>query len=84
MDVKEAVALAKAHIFELFAGEGVEDIGLEEVEYTETGNIWRITIGFTRPWDRSGFLRSTRSYKVVNIAATGRVLSVKNRETSDA
>ena len=86
MNVKQAVGLAKQHIADLFAGESVTNIGLEEVEYDEPSNLWHVTIGFSRPWDSPVFatMPMARSYKVVNIADDGRVLSVKNRETANA
>jgi hypothetical protein len=88
MDVKGAVGLAKRHVADLFSNEGVEDIGLEEVEHDDVQEVWRITIGFTRPWDRkySTLLNPAmrRSYKVVTIDPDGKVLSVKNRETTNA
>ena len=33
MDVKEAVNTAKAYVAELFANEGLSNLGLEEVEF---------------------------------------------------
>ena len=85
MNVKEAVELAKKHILELFAEEGISNVGLEEVEYDELQAAWHITIGFSRPWDHHVFEKDPRrSYKVVNIGDDGQVRSVKNRETSDA
>jgi hypothetical protein len=49
MDVKEAVAGAKKYVGELFAQEGLINIGLEEVEFDEPTKEWHITIGFSRP-----------------------------------
>ncbi len=40
MDVKEAVALAKQHILELFADERLSNIGLEEVEFDKEAGEW--------------------------------------------
>jgi hypothetical protein len=69
MNVKEAVTLAKKEVVELFGEEGVENVGLEEVEYDDTRELWHITIGFSRPWDRQYIAGLTtearRSYKVV-------------------
>src|SRR5688572_25894281 len=94
MEVKDAVRLAKTHIVDLFGDEGVSNLGLEEVLYDDTEAIWRVTVGFSRPWDRAygGITASLvsagfdpgprRSYKVVEIRDdSGRVLSVKNRES---
>jgi hypothetical protein len=91
MNVKEAVELAKEHIKDLFASEHISNLGLEEVEFDDLSNIWNVTIGFSRPWDTPANALAAiaqkvsppnRSYKVVSIYdSTGRVLSVKNRET---
>ena len=75
MDVKNAVTLAKQEIRNLFAEEGISDLGLEEVEFEDTDEVWRITIGFSRPWDvpKGPFgeptgAKKAREYKVVRIA----------------
>ena len=90
MDVKAAVALAKQQISELFAEEGIKNLGLEEVDYDEDKHAWRVTIGFSRPWDeprnalaalagQNSYWR--RAYKVVRIADdTAAVLSVRSLE----
>jgi len=89
MDVKQAVDLAKTHVADLFAKEGLVNLGLEEVEYVDARDLWRITVGFSRAWDQPGSVASLlaparRTYKVVTIDNEGKVLSVKNRETADA
>ncbi len=90
MDVKEAVALAKGYIRDLFSGEAISNVGLEEVEFVEGAKVWRVTIGFSRPWDTAPNALAAiaqqvsspkRSYKVVQIDdSRGQVRSVKNRE----
>jgi len=90
MDVKEAVGTAKKYIEELFAQEGITNLGLEEIELDEQAEEWRVTVGFSRPWDSvTGFasvaerINPRRSYKVVRISdKTGAVVSVKNREVN--
>ncbi len=88
LDMKEAAVLAKGYIADLFAPEEITNIGLEEIEFDlETGH-WRVTVGFSRPWDRIknktvasslGYPRSARSYKVVSIKDdTSNVESVKD------
>jgi hypothetical protein len=91
MDVKDAVEMAKATVTDLFAQEGLANLGLEEVEYDDAREQWHITVGFSRPWDQygalsaaSGILGTRRTYKVVVIDKDGKALSVKNRETADA
>ena len=88
MDVKEAVQTAKEHVVHLFEGEQIVNVGLEEVEFEETSKRWRITIGFSRPWDLKGPLVAAlversptqRTYKVLRIDDdTGNVESLKDR-----
>ena len=73
MDVKQAVAAAKQHVAELFANEGVAELGLEEVDFDEAREEWLITVGFARRWDVAGVARilesvPRRTYKIVVIA----------------
>jgi len=88
MDVKQAVELAKQHVSDLFSKEGLSNLGLEEVEYDDAHEQWRITVGFTRAWDQQGMATligpPKRTYKVVTIDQDGRAISVKNRETANA
>lgn len=82
MGPKEAVAVAKQHVFDLFADEGIDRVGLEEIE--KRGSCWEVTIGFTRPWDQSiGIVlsgSSGRAFKVLLVSEeNGAVLSVKDR-----
>lgn len=88
MDVKEAVRTAKSYVAELFDGEGITDVGLEEVKFDELQNSWIVTVGFSRSWDTSrnsvvaaiSADRPARSYKVIHIGdADGRVLSLDDR-----
>lgn len=87
MDVKEAVRIAKEYLGDLFEDEQIMNVGLEEVVFEDVSNIWKITIGFSRPWDQKGSLvtvlgegRPARSYKVLSINDDGgRVESVMDR-----
>ena len=86
MDVKTASLSAKKYLVDLFEDEGISNVGLEEVEFDELSNSWRITIGFSRPWDTKNVLTATlgernpaRSYKVVRIDDLGRVKSLTDR-----
>lgn len=91
MDAKAAVSLAKHKIAELFADEGIKNLGLEEIDYDENAHVWKVTIGFTRPWDepRNGLAALAaikaehfrRTYKVVRISDDSlEVMSVKAME----
>jgi hypothetical protein len=46
MEVKEAVALAKQYVYDVFSGETISNIGLEELEFDDDKDIWSITLGF--------------------------------------
>ena len=87
MDVKQAVAVAKRYVADLFEKEGVTDIGLEEIEFDDAERRWQVTIGFTRRWDQNidsvlGGAHS-RTYKRILIRDRDHeVLSVTNRITS--
>lgn len=92
MDVKEAVRIAKNYLDELFEGEGLMNIGLEEIVFREISNSWEITLGFSRPWNQKNSLvaaiseggHPTRSYKVVSINDDdGRVKSLTDRVLPD-
>jgi hypothetical protein len=88
MDVKEAAALAKQYIRDVFVDEPITNLGLEEVEFDDVSGAWLVTIGFSRPWDDAqgavaAMLRGAskqRDYKVVRISDSDkRMVSVKNR-----
>lgn len=53
MNARQAIDAAKAYVADVFAGEGVVNIGLEELRFRDYENVWEVTIGFTRPWDKS-------------------------------
>ena len=96
MEMKKAVALAKVYILDLYADEGIDEVGLEEIEYDEAQKIWKVTVGFRRPWGREpkseGPLASLsrlsyreRWYKAVEMSdEDGRLISVKDRILKDA
>ena len=85
MDVKRAIELAKGYIQEIFREDDISEGAREEVEFDDATSYWRITIGFSRPWEqRQGLIARglhSRTYKTVGIDdGTGKVRSVKNRE----
>ena len=89
MNVKEAVSIAKSYLAQLYLGEEITDVGLEEVEFDEVSDQWSVTIGFARPWDTRTLLTAAlspasraaaRSYKVLRIDdSSGEVKSLKDR-----
>jgi hypothetical protein len=86
LETKQAVKLAKEWAAGQFSEEGIEDIGLEEVRWSN--GYWEITLGFSRRWDRMllggiGGLARPRTYKVVTISdADGSIVSLRNREAA--
>ena len=92
MEVKQAVQEAKEYLLDLFEGEEIEYVGLEEVEFDHESDEWKVTLGFSRPWDRpkslSAALRDEplrRSFKIVRINdANGKVTSVRDRSLAVA
>ena len=91
MDVREAVKQAKQYVANLFQEEGVQNLGLEEVEHDDSAGAWDVTVGFSRPWTNESPMRTAlqipsplkRAYKVVRIRdEDGKILSVKIRDVA--
>ncbi|HJV42333.1 MAG TPA: hypothetical protein VJ655_11945 [Caulobacter sp.] len=91
MDVKEAVSKAKAHVADIFSDEQPTNIGLEEVMFDDRAGAWKITIGFSRPWNTvknaltalTGSVDTGRTLKVLTISNDdGRVLSIAARDAA--
>jgi hypothetical protein len=89
LTVKEAVQRAKAFVQDVLEGESPTNIGLEEVEFSPENGAWKITIGFSRPWNTSrgalatitGDQAARRAYRIVTLDdATGEPLSMTKRE----
>ena len=87
IDVKKAVCLAFNHFGELYPDESFSGILLEEVEYPDDGNIWKVTIGFDRELPTPADIQAIsgqnykREYRVFTIDADdGEIKSMKTRE----
>ena len=91
MDVDEAVKIAKQFVAKILKDENVADIGLEEIDFDDKKLTWQITIGYTRPWDKSKTLFAAiagrdevvprRIYRVVAVKRdTGKVVSMRKRD----
>lgn len=83
--MKQAVRIAHDYFRELYEGREVEDLRLEEVELSEMGDCWYVTLGFNEPSRRAGFAGvlgvPPREYKVFKInAGSGAVQSMKMRK----
>jgi len=88
IDVKKAVAIATQYFHELIEYQ-YADLELEEVELSEDGKFWFVTLGFTR-MAGAGLLGAmlqppARAYKVIKInAATGEPEAMKMRVPVEA
>jgi hypothetical protein len=88
VSVQAAVSNAMSYVKNLYAGEHIDDLLLEEVEFSESKQQWLITIGFTvsKLTDESTSLlfakrNLARHYKIVRVdAQTGQPVSMKIRE----
>lgn len=89
MEVRQAIDKAKDWIRNVYSDEDLMNLGLEEVRKDHEADVWRITVGFSRPWDfdkRYAAAPETdrlymRSFKVVSVDdGSGEVLSIENRE----
>jgi hypothetical protein len=86
--VKDAVSSAMDFVREMYAGERLQDLLLEEVEMDHANDQWLVTIGFSLPKEESTSIISPvtsrkleRNYKVVAIDAySGTPLSMKIRD----
>jgi len=87
MEMKQAARIAKKYLMDLLSDEEISNVGIEEVEFDESEQEWKITIGFSRPWDDKnavltalGEERPGRAYKVIRIDChDGEVMSVRDR-----
>ena len=52
MDAREAVRTARRYVSELFADDEIGRVDLEEVDFENESDLWKITVSFTRPNDR--------------------------------
>ncbi len=95
MEARDAAAVAKGHVRDLFSDETITDVLLEEIRFDEQAAVWTVTIGFTRKgastdWDNWHSQRDPiaealapprhRVYKVISLAdADGAMLEVTDR-----
>ena len=85
IEMKEAVARAKAFILDLFADENVDNIELEEVDFASRVGHWLVVLSFQKAVDPNltgalaiALQRVTREKKTVRINQSGDVISVTN------
>jgi hypothetical protein len=83
MDLKEAVAVARRQISDLFASDAPRNIRLEGFLYDDHLMVWSLTIGFdpvNHAAEASMPIRQPRSFKIVRVSEADKsVLSVSDR-----
>jgi hypothetical protein len=83
MDLKEAAAIARQQVSDLFAAAAPRDIRLEGFLYDDHLMVWSLTIGFAPSNDaaeNSVSVPPPRRYKVVRVSEADKsVLSVVDR-----
>ena len=90
INVHEAVRAAVDFFEETFAHEKTSHLQLEEIELSEDGRFWLVTVGYDDPVALEDDLikasallrrRPLRKYKIVRVdAQTGRAVAVKIRQ----
>ena len=94
VSVKDAVRIAVQYVRDLLSDESLSDLRLEEVERSESGDHWLITVGFSRPEPQQSISPITnsiaerlrgrvlnREYRIVKVlAGSGEVQWMKIRK----
>lgn len=85
LDVKQAVKVATEYIQSLFSPDQIPELRLEEVELSEDGKFWLVTLSFApkqnSPYLSLGEAAKTREYKIFQVSAeSGQVQSMKIRK----
>jgi hypothetical protein len=92
MDVKQVATVAKKWVENVLAEEQVFNVGLEEIEYSPEMKEWRVTVGFSRPWNTArnaltaitGEQSARRAYRVITVREpNGEVTSMKRRNAQE-
>jgi len=80
MDLKEALAVAKRQINDLFAADAPRNVRLEAFLYDDHLMVWSLTVGFALSGQVGDSDPQARSYKVVRVSEADKsVLSVRDR-----
>jgi len=88
MDVKEAVKAAKNWVLDVMQEEQPTNLGLEEVEFDEAQHLWKITLGFSRPWSGNALSalagQAQRAYRTIIVRdRDGSVQGMKRKLSAD-
>ncbi|MFH1264552.1 MAG: hypothetical protein ABIK89_02410 [Planctomycetota bacterium] len=89
VEVKQAVTNALVFLEDMYQGEQIDEVRLEEVELSEDGDLWHVTLSFLRGRGQSGLAKAigsesrSREYKELTVMSrTGDVRSMKIRTLS--
>ena len=75
MNLREAAAVAKQQVSDLFAPSAPQNVRLEHFLYDDHLGIWSLTIGFALPDNPE-----TRGYKIVRVSEADKsVLSIRDQ-----
>ncbi|HUY92679.1 MAG TPA: hypothetical protein VMV10_28320 [Pirellulales bacterium] len=86
LEVKQVVQAAAQFVQDMYQGEGIVDLRLEEVERLHDKNQWAVTLSFARPPKHplaQALAGSSmqRDYKILIVdASTGAIESMRIRE----
>ncbi len=96
MEHKQAVAVAKRYVADIYEEEAISNLGVEEIEFDDQSKLWAIRVAFSRPWNTprtraQEILESIgsqapslkRTSKVITVTEDGRVVSMKRPEHED-
>ena len=76
MNLKEAAAVAKQQVADLFAPDAPQQVRLEHFLYDDHLGVWSPTIGFAF----AGRAEAARNYKIVRVSEADKsVLSISDR-----
>ena len=80
MSPKEAIAVAKTYVADLFAAEGARNVGLEELKFDDRRSVWEVTVGFTRDWELSWGQKFTADPDVRSFPRTFKTVEVRDED----
>ena len=81
IDIKGAAKIAHEYFLDIYSEAGYINIALEELDFSEDGRFWLVTIGYSISGITDLLGTSMRNYKIFEInKETGEVESMKIRK----
>jgi hypothetical protein len=79
MDLREAAAIARQQIADLFAADTPQEVRLETFLYDDHLMVWSLTFGFAPASNGQDSEPGPRSYKIVRVSEANKsILSVRD------